>query len=331
MTFSNTRIAPYTLAVMMLSAVSGDAIAAESGAGFYLLGTRGPAAAILPPAGVFFQNDFYYYQGSLDAGKQLPVGGQVVGGVDAAVAIDLPTLIWVTPWDLVGGKFALSATLPVGWKDVSATASLVGPGGGAISRSVGDDTFTVGDPVISAMTGWNSGNFYWQTGVMVNVPIGDYQKGELANIAFHHWGADVYAAGTYFDPATGLDISAAVGITFNAENAATDYRTGNEFHFEWAVSKQFNEQFSAGIIGYYYNQLTGDSGDGARLGDFKGEVAAIGATIGYNFKVGETPVSSRLKVYHEFGAKNRAEGTGVFATISIPLAITPPTEISAAQ
>ncbi|MGO7845172.1 transporter, partial [Rhizobium johnstonii] len=35
--------------------------------------------------------------------------------------------------------------------------------------------FTVGDPVLGALLGWESGNFHWQTGLLVNVPIGDYQ------------------------------------------------------------------------------------------------------------------------------------------------------------
>jgi hypothetical protein len=113
------------------------------------------------------------------------------------------------------------------------------------------------------MLGWEAGNFHWQTGLLVNVPIGDYQEGEISNIAFHHWGADASASMTWLDPTIGLDLSASVGMTFNAENPSTDYRTGNEFHFEWAAVQHFNEQFDAGLVGYYYQQVTGDSGVGA--------------------------------------------------------------------
>ncbi|OCP21253.1 MULTISPECIES: hypothetical protein [unclassified Ensifer] len=59
------------VAVMMLAAPTATQ-AAEGGAGFYLLGTRGPGAAILPPAGLFFQNEFYYYQGD----RSLPPDGR---------------------------------------------------------------------------------------------------------------------------------------------------------------------------------------------------------------------------------------------------------------
>ncbi|OCP35780.1 hypothetical protein [Ensifer sp. LC163] len=62
------------VAVMMLAAPTAPTAtqAAEGGAGFYLLGTRGPGAAILPPAGLFFQNDVYYYQGD----RSLPPDGR---------------------------------------------------------------------------------------------------------------------------------------------------------------------------------------------------------------------------------------------------------------
>jgi|GEM_PF-4615209 len=57
----------------------------------------------------------------------------------------------------------------------------------------------------------------------------------------------------------------------------------------------------------------------ADLGAFKGRVTALGGTIAYNFKVAEVPVSARIKIYREFNAKNRQEGTAGFLTLSFPL------------
>lgn len=310
-------------AVAAIAAVMPPALsnAAEGGVGFYLLGSKGPAAAVTPPPGIYFQNDLYFFTGDVGAGAQLPTGGKLAVGVDGSAIIELPTLIWVLPEDIAGGHLGLTVSLPIGWKKTSADLTVAGPLGGSGGASVRDEVFTVGDPVVGGFLGWQSGNFHWQVGTMINVPIGDYQKGEISNIAFNHWGADVFAGATWLDPETGLDLSGVVGVTFNAENPATDYRTGNEFHFEWAAVKHFTPQFDAGLIGYYYDQLSGDSGDGANR-PFKGRAASIGATIGWNFKVGETPVSARLKYFHEFGVKNRAEGDAVFLTISMPLSIT---------
>jgi len=56
--------------------------AAENGAGFYLLGARGPMAGLLAPPGTYFQSDTYFYVGELKGNKQLPLGGEIVGDVD---------------------------------------------------------------------------------------------------------------------------------------------------------------------------------------------------------------------------------------------------------
>lgn len=321
------RISLHTLSLASIAGlllVPSVAMSAEGGAGFYLLGSKGPAAGITPPPGVYFQNDFYYYRGNLGGDKSLPTGGKLAVGVVGTAVIEVPTVMWVLPETIAGGHLGLGGTIPVGWKKTEADVVLNGPRVGEVSTGVRDTAFTIGDPIVSGFLGWQTGNFYYQIGTMINVPIGDYQDGEISNIAFHHWGADVFAAATWLDPAIGWDISGAIGVTFNAENPATDYRTGNEFHFEWAAVKHINAKFDAGLVGYYYQQLSGDSGDGAAA-PFKGRVAAVGATVGWNFELGETPLSARVKYFHEFTAENRAEGDAVFLSLSMPLSITKPT------
>ncbi|MGE3873960.1 MAG: transporter [Parvibaculaceae bacterium] len=220
--------------------------AAEGGAGFYLLGSKGPAAAIMPPAGLFLQNDVYFYSGKLGGDVELPTGGRLAVGVQGRAVIEMPTLLWVLSGDMLGGHVGFSATLPVGWKDTSARLTLSGPQGGSLTGSLDDGVFTVGDPVVGGMIGWQADNFHWQTGFVINVPVGDYQEDEISNIAFNYWGADVFVAATWLNPAVGLDLSGVAGLTFNAENPATDYRSGDQFHFEWAAVQHFNEQLDAG-------------------------------------------------------------------------------------
>ncbi|MEK1869426.1 MAG: transporter [Ensifer adhaerens] len=297
--------------------------AAENGAGFYLLGARGPMAGLLAPPGTYFQNDTYFYVGELKGNKQLPLGGEIVGEVDATLIGIFGTGLWVMPEEVLGGNLGFTAIVPFGGPDIDATLSA--PRAGR-SASVSDSVFTIGDPVLGAVLGWHEGDFHWTANASVNVPIGDYQKGQLANLSFNRWAGDFTLAGTWFNPETGFDISGAAGFTFNGENPATDYRTGTEFHAEWAVTKHFGQEFSAGVAGYFYQQVTGDSGAGARLGPFKGRIAAIGGTMGYNFKMAETPVSLTLKVFQEFGAKNRPEGTAGFVTIAFPIG-TPPAQV----
>jgi hypothetical protein len=270
-------------------------------------------AGFTPPPGVYVQNDTYLYSG--EARVPLELGGRLVAEVDATLIANLATTLWVTPVQLGGGNLALTVTLPVGGPDIE----------GRIAPSplrTSDSTFTFGDPVLGAFLGWHAGNFHWQTGVSVNVPIGNYRDGELANMSFNHWAADFYGSLTWLDMQTGLELSGAVGMTFNGEDPATRYKNGTEFHVEAAAIQHFGPTFDAGLVGYFYEQLTADTGAGvpAVLGGFEGRTIALGATAGLNFKLGELPVSARVKYFHEFDVRNRLEGDSAFLTIAFPLA-----------
>ena len=72
-------------------------------------------------------------------------------------------------------------------------------------------------------------------------------------------------------------------------------------------------------VGYIYYQITGDSGDGAILGDFKSRIYSIGPQVGYIFKIGERQAYLNLKGYWEFGAENRPEGWNAWLTLVLPL------------
>jgi len=300
------------LSGVVLMAMSSGAYAAEGGGGVYLLGFRGPAAGMTPPPGVYVNNQTYLYFGDTGANFDL-ADNQVALKVDADVVLDLPTAVWVTSVDILGGDLGFALTLPFGYVDISAElASLA---------NTSDDVFTVGDPFASAFVGWHFGNWHPQTVVGFNIPIGDYQRGEIAQVAKGWFATDLIAALTWLDPTIGIDVSNSIGFTFNTEHASTNYETGTELHWEWAVVKSFSPTFGAGFNGYYYKQVSDDSGSGKApiLGGFKGEVAAIGATASYNFAIGAIPVLTQVRYYHEFEAENRLEGDLVFFSLTVPV------------
>jgi hypothetical protein len=53
-------------------------------------------AGFIPPPGVYFQNDVFYYSGNASASRSLPFNGQIVAGVDARIWVEMPTLLWST-------------------------------------------------------------------------------------------------------------------------------------------------------------------------------------------------------------------------------------------
>ncbi len=322
---------------------SGEGQAAENTAGFYALGTKTAMAGYVPPPGTYFIDVNYYYQGTASGTAALGValrdfGIKNVSGnllVDADFKADgrayynLASALWVTPRKVLGGNLGFALILPVGTKDtgldVDALATLtLGPPinrtfqqGAQFSRTGGDTN--IGDPIVSSVIGWHQGNWHWSFVTYINVPLAPYDKNTSANIGFNHWTLDTTAGVTWLDPKTGFEISAAPGFTFNWENPDTNYTTGTEFHVEFAVLEHFTKKFAVGIAGFHYVQLTGDSGSGAVLGDFKGRATALGPIVTYDFAIGKTPVKLQGMWLQEFGVEHRLEGDYGLLTVSLPL------------
>jgi hypothetical protein len=304
-------------AILTFSAAT--AFAAEGGSSFYLLGQRGQGAAVLPPEGLFLSVPSYLYSGDMGGSLNLPLGASLALGVDADLFLTLPTAIWVTSKDVLGGDLALTGTFVLGNADLDASATLAIPGLGVGTASISDERWAVGDPAVGVIVGWNVEKLKYLLSTSVNVPVGDYDAGRLSNVSLNRWAWDLTGAATWLDPESGIELSGAAGITFNGENDDTDYETGNEFHLEAAAVYHFSPTFSVGVNGYHYQQLTGDSGAGAALGDFEGRVTAFGPTISASFMLGPIPVAASLRYFHEFNVKNRLEGDAGWLTISIPL------------
>jgi hypothetical protein len=336
---------------LLATGIGGGSIqsqAAENAAGWYALGTKASMAGFLPPPGIYFVDVNYYYSGTATAMAAEGVALQDIGGtnisgrlnVDADVKVkgkayyNMPSVLWVAPGTVFGGNVGFGAIVPVGWKDVNtdidalATLTLGPPINQTLQQrgqfNLSDSSTKFGDPVLNALIGWHEGNWHWNVSVLVNVPIGPWSNTSSSNLSFNHWGVDTTAAVTWLDPNIGFEISVAPGFTFNWENPDTDYRTGTEFHVEFAAVQHFTKNFAAGVAGFYYQQVTGDSGAGAVLGDFKGRVTSLGPVVTYNFNVGKIPVSTQLVWMHDLDVKNRLKGDLTVLTISFPLSVNSP-------
>jgi hypothetical protein len=292
----------------------GKTQAAENAAGIYLLGTKGSMAGFTPPPGTYFVDVNYFYAGDASGNAAVGVALRRLGNrlfpnlppltldIQADIKLDgdaqvvMPSFLWVAPGKVLGGNIGFGAIIPVGRKaidvDIDALATLTLP---LLNTTLergrrfhfDESTTDFGDPVANALIGWHQGNWHWNIGTLLNIPIGPWSQTSDTNISFNHLALDTTAAVTWLDPKIGWELSSAAGFTFNRENPDTDYETGTEFHVEWALVRHFSKTFALGLVGYHYQQVTGDSGAGARLGDFKGRVIYPDGMVEHDGQVGQ--------------------------------------------
>ena len=82
------------------------------------------------------------------------------------------------------------------------------------------------------------------------------------------------------------------------------------------------KQFQVGLAGYWFQQISCDSGAGNRLGCFEARVAGIGPQIGYVFPINkEWQGYVNLKGFKEFAAEHRPEGWNAWLTFAISPAL----------
>jgi hypothetical protein len=183
------------------------------------------------------------------------------------------------------------------------------------ASSAKDHRNGVGDITVGPTVGWDVGAFHPLVALDVVLPAGGYDRARSLNTGGNYYAFRPIVAFTYL-PANGLEVSAKITYTFNLRNADTDYRSGQIFHFDYSVSYPVTAKWRLGVNGYFLNQTTDDYQSGAPVnGDgFRGRVMAIGPAA--HFQYGKVGVD--LKVFKEFAARNRAEGTSVWAKVVVP-------------
>ena len=83
------------------------------------------------------------------------------------------------------------------------------------------------------------------------------------------------------------------------------------------LNQFLSETFAIGIQGFYYKQITGDSGKGAILGNFRGEAAGIGPAVMWATKIKDVDLIINAKWLHEYHAKHRLEGNHFFLNFTL--------------
>ena len=114
----------------------------------------------------------------------------------------------------------------------------------------------------------------------------------------------------YVDEAKTWAVSALNRYEFNTEQRDTHVTPGDAYTMEWGVSKSVCKEADLGVVGYYQQQVTGNSDKLTSLN----RVAAIGPEISCMFPKQMFFVS--LRYNYEFMAETRAQGNAITMTLT---------------
>lgn len=287
------------LATLTLIAAASAAHATEGGGlGTYPDGLENYLSGALPPPGVHA----LLYAGLMKYDKLRDTNGHAlpVPGFGVDVAVLAPRIVWVTPHKVLGGDLAFHTVLPL--LNVSFKAT------GTRWRSTG-----LGDITFGPALGFHpSPSLHYVLALDLIAPTGRYSSGDPSSPGKNHWTVQpVFAISTM--EAAGLNADLKLMYDINQRNGATQTRSGQALHADYALGWGLGNGWVAGLGGHVFLQTTADSGPASAQG--KARAIGLGPSLRYADGRG---VLVTLKLQKEFSVRNRPEGTQFFVKAALP-------------
>lgn len=281
---------------ILISAVFSMLIAAEGWGGggqHYPNGAEDFMVGALPPPGTYLVNYLMLVQKNSIKDNS---GNNLLPSFKASVSAEVPRLIYVSPYKLLGANLAAHIFVPFYSSDVTLPGNTV-----FNDKGVGDIIFS---PLVM---GWHFGpELHAVFAFDVWAPTGNYDVANPSTsiLSRNIWTFEPVLAVSYLKE--GFDASLKLMYDFNTRNGKTSTDPGQEFHLDWALGYGLKNGLSGGLVGYNYWQTTSDEVNGITDSD-KSEIGGIGFGLKYWPKQG--PFSMIFKQYWEYGAKNIATGS----------------------
>jgi hypothetical protein len=315
------------LPLAVLVCLSRPLHAEEGAGGQYIPGAYASLLNITPNKPAFaVGNGFYFYTGSAGGGKTFPFGGLLASNLNANVYFDATSLVYTFCPTILGAHYTVAVAIPYVWLDVKATVSinprLFARVIGTRTKTLRDSANGVSDMAITPVAlNWTFGDLQINPQFVVYAPTGDYTKGQLANLGRNHWMFDTILGLSYLSHKTGTEFTLFGGFAVSTENNTTNYQNGDLFHLE-ATLQQFLPLSKQTLVGiganaFYYEQVTGDSGPGAVLGDFAGTDIGVGPVVTLIHTSPKYNFSAQVKWLPDLQVNNRLRGNAVWVSVGL--------------
>lgn len=236
---------------------------------------EGLAAGAALPAGVYGVLDSWY--GDFD---QFNNAGNKTG-VKLDVAVEVPILLWQSPYKILGADYSAAIAQPFDYTNVKV------PHDAALSDNGHWGTYNT--LIIPAQLAWKLPNdFHVKAGLTVNVDDASSSPAHPPS------GGGVGSGNGYWtlQPDFGVswmhggwDVSVNAHYDYNFKDSRTGYTSGQEIAVDYTVMKTIGK-WNVGLGAYSENQISSDTGPGAAgcvgKGGCKASNYGVGPMVEYN-------------------------------------------------
>ncbi|MFZ3048840.1 MAG: transporter [Desulfatirhabdiaceae bacterium] len=301
------------------------AVSFAGGSGAYPNGAEDFMSGAAPPPGTYFlfYSNFYSADRYKDnEGNNYDAGP--LADVDINVWANVFRFLHVTDIKILGGNYAFHTFVPFVNMDFEF---------GAPFDSFSDTRFGLGDIIVDPfILTWHTKQFHWVAGLDIFLPTGEYnEEKEPINPGNNVYTFEPVFAVTYLNGPWDVSVKFMYDISTDNDdyiitpgeagaigNPGLAGQTGSltpgqEFHFDYAVGYNLSPEWTVGINGYVYEQITDDEIEGISVNDMKGSVIAVGPAIKYNYR----NMSFILKSLWETEVENRPAGSSTWLKLVV--------------
>lgn len=323
-------LVPWVLLILVVSlsiflSNAGPVFASEGGSSSYTPGTYGDFAMNILQPGLSVRENVMYLYGSIEDFP--PFLGMSDIKLEMTAWVNLFQAAWAArDFKLLGGRYFANINIPAGFNgELTTTFDPQIPDYGVVSNK--ETASGLGDiQAVPFGLLWDKKDFHLMAAENIIVPTGAYDADKTANIGRNYWGFETLFGMTWLHPTRGHEISFTLGYIINNENADTNYKTGDEFHIDYTLAQYLSEDFGIGLVGYYYKQISDDSGSGYDafnanflnvLDGYRSTGGALGPGVLWAPKVGGRPLNIIAKWLYEYEGTNRFKGGMVFVSAAM--------------
>lgn len=310
------------------------------GGGHVALGQyANPMIGISPAPGFYFTEYLSYYTADKlkdNRGRTLSLAKEGAELDRSSAYASGNSLLWISSVKILGGFYGARFVVPVE-RLITMTDALTQLGPKHLSEGAGGVGDIYFDPI---MLSWHQkqGLFHITTGVDITAPTGSYNEKRMITVGRNLWTfTPAFQITAFFPWYPKISAGIRLDYSFNTSNdnfiigpaaaakigntALTGLKThitpGQEFHFDYGLGYSVTKldaahQFQAGVVGYYYQQVTDDKTGQGRVEADRGRVFAIGPGLWYNHKKWNIGIQGFI----ETAARNRTQGWFGLSTIT---------------